>query len=260
LNVYVGCAFGCVYCYAQTYVPNFHTPRVKPNFRKGLITDIKRLREKEERVWISISNSCDPLQPLEERVGDTLFALNKLSESGFPLLLITKNPKLLLVKGYMEALSKGPSKIQVSIPFIKTPLEGGAPPSEERFLSIKELVKEGLDVSIRIDPVIPGQIGQDVQELKELIFRAKEAGVKKIYAKVLRLMTGFKRIRPKFYETLLPFYKKEGVWCGTYYVLKDHIKEELLLPIWESAQEAEMELFTCTDRLYSPGVRQCEFS
>jgi DNA repair photolyase len=224
------------------------------------MNDIKRLQEKEERAWISISNSCDPLQPLEERVGDTLFALHKLSENGFPVLLITKNPRLLLTKTYQEALRKGVVKIQVSIPFLKTPLEPGAPPSEDRFLSVKELVKEGFEVSIRIDPVIPGPIGQSFQELKELVFRAKEAGVKKIYAKALRLMTGFKKIRPQFYESLLPLYRKEGMWCGSYYVLKNPVKEELLRPIWESVQEANMELFTCTDRVGFPGVRQCEFS
>ncbi len=262
LNVYVGCAFGCRYCYGQTYIRDFSIPRAKSRFPELLERDIELLKEAGLRPWISISNSTEPLQPLEEREGHTLYALRRLLEEGFPVLLVTKNPEKLCEPSYLEALSRGEARIHVTIPFLRqNPLEPHAPPPKERIRGVERLSALGFDVGVRIDPVLPQVegLGQNPEELRELVFLLREAGARRIYAKCLRLMGRLKALQPDLYSALKPFYRDHGIWRGSYYILRDEAKEELLFPIWEAAREAGLRLFTCTDRVNLPGALRCEF-
>lgn len=262
LNVYVGCEYGCRYCYGQSYIKDFCHPRPKGDFERDLERDIRLLKGQGLEPWVSISNSTDPLQPIEERYRHTLYSLKRLLEEGFPVLLLTKNPKTLLSPEYLNALFLGRARIHVTIPFLrKSPLEPRSPSPEERIEAVGNLVSLGFDVGVRIDPVIPweGGLGQSPDELRFLVFRLADVGVKKIYTKGLRLMGRHRCLQPDFYFALKPLFRRQGIWKGTYFVLRDEEKARLLSPVIEAAREAKVEVFTCTDTLEFLGVRRCEF-
>lgn len=229
---------------------------------KALEGDIALLKDWGLRPWISISNSTDPLQPLEKELGHFLYSLRRLLEEGFPVLIVTKNPGMLLDPPYLEALKEGRVRIHVTIPFLKeSPLEPRSPLPKERIEAVGKLVSMGLDLGVRIDPVIPpeGGFGQSEEDLRQLVLRLSEVGVRKVYAKVLRLMVRFGALQEDFYLALRPFYQQKGLWRGSYFVLREEERVRLLLPIIEAATENKMEVFTCTDPVGLPGVRRCEF-
>lgn len=262
LNVYVGCSFGCKYCYGQSYIRAFGRPRAKRDFERNLERDIATLKERGIRPWVSISNSTDPLQSLERRYRHTLYALRRLLDEGFPVLVVTKNPRMLLEPEYLEAIGRGFTKIHVTIPFLQpSPLEPHGPPPEDRIEAIRELISLGFDVGVRVDPVIPrvGEIGQSEEELRLLLWRLAEAGVRRIYAKVLRLMGRLKALQGPFYASLKPYFQRAGIWKGSYFVLSEEERARVLSPLVEFAHDLGMEVFTCTDRVGLPGVRRCEF-
>ena len=124
------------------------------------------------------------------------------------------------------------------------------------------LTRAGLEVRARIDPLIPpvGGLGQTPGELRELVLRLAEAGVRGVYAKCLRLMGGLRRLQPELYRALLPAYRARGEWRARGWHLRPEAKRELLEPVWEAAQEAGLRLFTCTDAVDLPGVGRCELS
>ncbi len=114
VNVYTGCAFQCIYCYARAYIRDFEKPRCKSNFEENLKKDVKKAVEIGlNKLPVSTSNSCDPLQPLEDKYGHTLFTIKLLTENDFPI-IITKNPSKLLESKYLEAMDSKRTLIEVT--------------------------------------------------------------------------------------------------------------------------------------------------
>ncbi|MCS7336678.1 MAG: hypothetical protein NZ739_00345 [Verrucomicrobiae bacterium] len=67
INVYTGCAHGCVYCYARSYEPQQASP--KRDFARMLARDLADLdRFNVPPAPVHLSNSTDPFQPLELRM------------------------------------------------------------------------------------------------------------------------------------------------------------------------------------------------
>lgn len=252
LNVYLGCFFRCRYCY--TLWSNTHWKvKCKEGFKDGLKKDIEEIKKKGlSHLLISISNSTEPLQPLEYKYRHTLFALKTLAEAGLKGVIITKNPSLLLDPLYLKHLSEGNFIVQVTVPFIKKNVfEPFAPPPSMRLFACKNLIKNGIKVILRIDPLVPNVdgIGQKKEEILTLLSQAHDVGIEYIIAKCLRLLGAMKHYYPSIYKRLLPFYKRYGHWIANAYELKDLAKEQLLSPIYEESVKRRIKLFTCIDKV-----------
>ncbi|ODA45213.1 Radical SAM domain protein [Thermodesulfovibrio sp. N1] len=65
LNPYTGCAHGCIYCYASSYIKNFFNCRTKPNLLEDLKRQIKKISKDS---LISLSNTSDPYPPIEKEL------------------------------------------------------------------------------------------------------------------------------------------------------------------------------------------------
>ena len=98
LNPYIGCAHGCVYCYA-TFMKRFTGHKeewgafvdVKVNAGEVLARQMKRAK------WGNITSGTvtDPYQPLEERYGITRACLEVLTDYDFPISILTKSDLVL---------------------------------------------------------------------------------------------------------------------------------------------------------------------
>jgi DNA repair photolyase len=130
---------------------------------------------------VHLSNSTDPLQPLEEQHRHTLFVLERLAEHRnrfTTVTLLTKNPALLMDDRYIRVLQRisrlppdhprgcwfdahghPPLRVECSLAFFNDEhrrlLDPAAPSVESRMEALRFLQKDGLPVFVRIDPLFP---------------------------------------------------------------------------------------------------------
>jgi DNA repair photolyase len=180
INVYTGCQHECQYCYATGYITA--EPNCKNRFRHELCKDLEALEACDvPPAPVHLSNSTDPLQPLEQQHRHTLFVLERLAEHRkrfTTVTLLTKNPAVLMDDRYVQVLhrlSELPPdhtrrpwfdahgcpglRVECSLAFFKDEhrrlLDPAAPSVESRMESLRFLQKAGLPVFLRIDPLFP---------------------------------------------------------------------------------------------------------
>lgn len=264
VNPYKGCPYRCVYCYIYGYTKtaNIRNPASRKLFKRRFKRDLREYaRLGIPKYPVYISSSCEPLHPfLEERYGNTLYALEALKEEGFPVVVLTKNPAQLLKEEYLEVLDKTSTAVHISIPFLDNRFEPNAPPPIDRVWAASKLVKEGLTVYIRVEPVIPSYgvvAGQSKVELESIVKEARKAGVQDIISKCLLLPIGVGKVYPSFYKELKPYYLRHGYRDGTYYVLDYKTRIALLMPLYTACRRNGARLWTQINELSSHETPSC---
>jgi DNA repair photolyase len=179
INVYAGCSHECKYCYAQGYEPD--QARCKDDFKKKLLKDLSEIEEFNlPAAPVHLSNSTDPLQPIERQQKLTLYTLQQLlryRQYFTSVVILTKNPSILLEPEYMAVLKKlvklpeGHShksffgnnfeptlKIEASLAFANQDdadfYDLGAPSILNRKNALKQLRQNDIPVVLRIDPLL----------------------------------------------------------------------------------------------------------
>ncbi len=217
LNVYVGCDHACGYCYVNGYLGR--NVAAGPHAKRAFLTQLDRdLRDIEALgvpvVPIHLSNSTDPLQQrLEAEYGHLQAAMSGIARrrSCFgPFVILTKNPARLVKGPYLELLGGlAPATVQVSCAFWRDEArrfyEPDAPSVASRLRAMRALVKAGVDVELRLDPLFPAswageQLGvhpplehyglpeaQTLQDLAGLVSAARDAGVRRVVTSPLKV-------------------------------------------------------------------------
>lgn len=229
LNPYVGCEFGCSYCYARythRYVverahgagkltdaelADYRGPQgweaferrifVKEQILGALETDLRRLTEGQTVV---IGTATDPYQPAERRFRITRAVLGRLARcEGISIGIITKSPlvardiDLLRRVGERNALEVYVSLITVDADLVRT-LEARSPLPAARLRGLAKLTAAGINAGLIVAPVLPG-ITDDLPHLEALFGAAREAGARFLHAGPLRL---YPAIRDRFLPLL----------------------------------------------------------
>jgi len=236
LNPYVGCEFGCTYCYARfahRYVVERGCQSGEPGasawddeaferqvFVKSEAPDVLGLTLKPSRLGdaaIAIGTATDPYQPAERRFRLTRRILERLAQfHGLNVSLVTKSP---LVARDLDVLARLAERsrltvylslITVEVPLIKK-LEARSPMPQVRLKALEKLVRGGIRAGVMIAPVVPGVTDRTAQ-LLDLMRAAKAAGAAFAHAEPLRL---YPATRPKFlpviarhFPALLPRYER----------------------------------------------------
>src|SRR6266480_5409189 len=229
LNPYVGCEFGCSYCYAR-YAHRYVVERAHD---AGKLTDAEfadyrgahgweafeqRIFVKEQIVGaldadlkhvpfgecIVIGTATDPYQPAERRFRLTRAVLQLLTRcEGLSFGIITKSPliardcDLLLRLQERNELQIHVSLITVDAPLARK-LEARSPVPIARLRALKKLVDAGVNAGLIVAPVLPG-ITDGMALLDALFAAAKRAGARFIHAGPLRL---YPAIRDRFLPVL----------------------------------------------------------
>lgn len=239
VNPYVGCAFGCTYCYAR-YAHRYVMERAADSDRleNALSADfesmapwlaferrifVKRdapeilaraLRAGGERYLglvngetILIGSATDPYQPAERRFRVTRRTLEVLADHpGLRIVIITKSPLITRDVDLLKRIARH-SRVRVQISLITLDrdlarrIEPRSPTPDSRLRAIARLCAAGIDTGVNCMPVLPG-ITDDPAALDELVRRVAEAGAVEIGACALRLDRSA-RLR------YLPFIEKE---------------------------------------------------
>ena len=239
INPYVGCAFGCAYCYARyahRYViersVNAHPEQrqlreafetlppwlaferqifVKENAAEVLRRTLRFGSDKHLNLLkgegIGIGTATDPYQPAERRFRITRGILEVLSEhEGLSVWIITKSP---LVTRDVDLLRRIARRNQISVHIslitidreLARRLEPRAPTPEARLRALARLREHGIEAGINVMPVLPG-ITDRPDQLEPLIKAIAGAGATYLNACALRLRSAAR-------QRYLPFIEKE---------------------------------------------------
>ncbi|MFA6888038.1 MAG: radical SAM protein [Candidatus Woesearchaeota archaeon] len=265
VNVYQGCEFAHKYCYIADCV------KPQEGFREHLqdrIREAKRLGL--EDVFVIVSSSTDPFQPIEREKRDSLFALDSLLSNGFPVLVMTRNPQILLEKEYRKVIENPRLYVDVSVPSTHENdpdsvfYSAIAPSLDGIFGAIRELSDTGIYVRVKVEPIVPTTNmihGQTEEEIKEVIRRSKDAGVKTIISKTMRLNEHVPR---GLYDALIVYYQsngeRESYGNTTNLVLRSELRRQLLQPVYEASREYAIPFCACVDAdVFSERTVSCRF-
>src|SRR5450759_3013378 len=241
INPYIGCAFGCAYCYARythryvmeraatdekmtdvlgeaynrlppwlAFERNIFVKRNAPGIlsrtlRFGSDRHLKLL----DGETIVIGTATDPYQPAERRFGVTRGILEVLAEHpGLKVSIITKSP---LITRDIDLLSRinrlSDLSIHISLITLDRELarriEPRSPTPESRVRALARLREAGLDVGINCMPVLPG-ITDNPSDLEALVKRVSEAGATHVGACALRLQPAARKRYLPFIEEQFP--------------------------------------------------------
>jgi DNA repair photolyase len=159
-NPYVGCSFGCTYCYAM-FLPQNRRPRGdwgKWFQAKANAVEIARRQvPKVAGQAVYLSSVTDPYLPAERSLELTRGILEVLVPYQPRLLIQTRGP---LVVRDRDVLGRfGAVRVNVSIPTdseeVRRVFEPKAPPLERRWQAAAALRDAGLPVGICVTPLLP---------------------------------------------------------------------------------------------------------
>ena len=239
VNPYIGCAFGCAYCYARythryvmersganstldgalardaaamppwlaferrIFVKHNAPARLRQSLRQGGARHLGLVQGEA----IVIGTATDPYQPAERRFHLTRGILEVVSEHpGLRLVIITKSPLITRDVDVLTRITRH-SSLSIHLSLITLDrelarrLEPRAPTPEARLRALARLRDVGLDVGINVMPVLPG-ITDAPAGLDALVARVAALGA-------THVNTGTLRLQAEARKRYLPFIDQE---------------------------------------------------
>jgi DNA repair photolyase len=236
LNPYIGCEFGCTYCYARyahryaverardagklndAEFQDFRGPHgweaferrifVKERLLGALEADLGRYfrtaHSPDRPAPIVIGTATDPYQPAERRFRLTRQVLERLARcEGLNVGIITKSPLIARDLDVLRQLQQR-SDLEVYISLITLDarlirqVEPRSPLPAVRLRALGRLTAAGINAGLIVAPVLPG-ITDDRPHLEALFRAAREAGARFVHAGPLRL---YPAVRDRFLPVL----------------------------------------------------------
>jgi DNA repair photolyase len=209
INPYVGCEFGCTYCYARDThrwvmertggqsvgrLPPWEAFEKEILVKSGVAEVLARTLNPARVAGHSlvIGTATDPYQPAERKFQLTRRILEVLrSYHGLSIEIITKSPlvtrDLDLLRGISE---RNEMSVNISLatadPGLARRLELRSPVPSARLRALRRLIEGGVHAGLIVAPILPG-ITDDWAGLARLIEAAKEAGARYVIGSALRL-------------------------------------------------------------------------
>ncbi|HJR62710.1 MAG TPA: radical SAM protein [Gemmatimonadaceae bacterium] len=241
INPYIGCAFGCAYCYAR-YAHRYVMERaaaadklegeisrdfremppwlaferhifVKQNapavLQRALRYGSARHVALAQGDCIVIGTATDPYQPAERRFRITRGILETLAQhEGLDVVVITKSPLITRDIDVLSRLARHSSlSVHLSLITLRRELarrlEPRAPTPESRVRALERLRQAGIEAGINCMPVLPG-ITDDPSDIEALVKRVAQAGATYFGACALRLQSSARKRYLPFIEQEFP--------------------------------------------------------
>ncbi len=160
INPYIGCGFGCKYCFAQ-FIGAFKYKRGIWGrdvwIRKNIPQQLNRELSKISHYTVFLSSSCDPYQPAEKIYGLTRKILSTLITHRIKTFIMTKST---LIKRDIDLL-KLSKELTLNITVttdredVRKVFEPYTPSIKDRLGLLKLLRNAGIDANIFVGPVLP---------------------------------------------------------------------------------------------------------
>ncbi len=230
INPYVGCAFGCSYCYAS-FMGRFVNTKVedwgnyvfaKVNLPEIFDKELRNFKHKDKSVFLS--SVTDPYQGAEGKYQLTRKALELLLKHKWQgtVGILTKSP---LVTRDIDLFKQFPN-IEVGLTVTSTDddvsrfLERAAPPASLRIKTLKTLHDAGIPTYAFVGPLLP-HFSATPHNLKDIFDALRDTGVKELFIEHINLSPYIKKrltekmkgtdsaIIKKFYSSQSKNYRKE---------------------------------------------------
>lgn len=232
LNPYIGCRFGCIYCYAS-FMGRFVGKKIqdwgsyvypKINAVELLKNELpRRLKNKGKGKEIFLSSVTDPYQGLEAKYKLTRGCLEALADFRFEgiVSILTKSP---LVTRDIEVLKRLKTVVGLTVTStddrISRYFEKYAPKVSDRYKALKKLNQAGIKTYAFVGPLLPHFVAEK-KELEKVFQKLNQVGTEDIYIEHLnlsryirnRLMKEMKQmpkeILKKFYSSQTKSYRQD---------------------------------------------------
>lgn len=211
INPYLGCRFGCKYCYAS-FIGRWKHPGekwgefvdVKINAADILQKELKRKKSKNFGS-IFFGSVTDPYQGLEAKYKITRQCLQVIADFGYEdsVSLLTKSPLVLRdIDAFkkIKQMSVGLTTTSTDDPISKY-LETYAPPAEKRIKALKKLKDAGIETYAFVGPLLPNFVWEK-GNLEKLFQKLAETKVDEIWVEHINLSSYIK-------ERLFAYLKKD---------------------------------------------------
>jgi DNA repair photolyase len=159
-NPYVGCSFGCIYCYAM-FLPQNRRPKEDwGKWFQAKINAVEVARKQAPKVAgqaVYLSSVTDPYLPAERSLQLTRGILEALIPHKPRLLVQTRGP---LVVRDIDLLQRFKAvRVNISIPTdseeVRQAFEPKAPPLERRWEAATKIKAAGIPIGICVTPMLP---------------------------------------------------------------------------------------------------------
>lgn len=208
INPYVGCRFGCTYCYAS-FMGRFVGKKIadwgeyvypKINAPELLKKELpKKLKDKGKGQEVFMSSVTDPYQGLEAKYQLTRKCLEALADFGFEgtLSILTKSNLVTRDIDLFKRFSHPVVGLTVTSTDdnISRYFEKYAPPVSARFEALRKLNDAGIRTYAFVGPLLPHFVARE-DELEKVFQKLVEVGTWDVYVETLNL-TGYIRGRLK---------------------------------------------------------------
>lgn len=159
-NPYVGCSFGCVYCYAM-FLPQNRRPREDwGRWFQAKANAIELARKHAHKVAgqaLYLSSVTDPYLPAERSLQLTRGILEALLPYKPRLLVQTRGPLVVRDLDLLKQFSA--VRVNFSIPTdceeVRQAFEPKAPPLERRWAALEAIRAAGVPIGLCITPMLP---------------------------------------------------------------------------------------------------------
>jgi DNA repair photolyase len=159
-NPYLGCSFGCCYCYAM-FLPQNRRPKEDwGRWFQAKVNAVALARQQARKLAgqaLYLSSVTDPYLPIERSLRLTRGILEALLPFQPRLLVQTRGP--LVVRDVDLLRQFGAVRVNVSIPTdreeVRLLFEPKAPPLERRWQALAELREAGIPVGVCVTPMLP---------------------------------------------------------------------------------------------------------
>lgn len=259
LSPYTGCDHGCLYCYASSYITNFPHLRPKKDFLKKLEKEIQKI---PAQSIITIANSSDPYNPLEEKLELTRKSLIILKKYPVQIILVTKSS---LIERDIDILKDFPHIVACITlttlkPSLSKRIEPQAPSPLKRLRAMHKLSRE-IPVACRFDPLIPGLT---TEEITEIVAKIKETGARQVITSIYKTRPdNFKRMGkafPRYKKLWDELYLEKGEKRNHYTYLPKVLREELILKVKTEAEKNGLLFSSCREGFNSYNTAACDGS
>jgi DNA repair photolyase len=172
-NPYVGCPYGCTYCYAM-FLPQNRRPKEEwGRWFQAKVNAVVLARKQAPKLAgqaLYLSSVTDPYLPIERSLQLTRGILETLVPYQPRLLIQTRGPLVVRDRDVLKQFHA--VRVNVSIPTdsdaVRQAFEPKAPPLERRWQALAELRAAGIPVGICVTPLLP------LQDLETFVARLRD--------------------------------------------------------------------------------------
>ena len=198
INPYIGCRYGCTYCYAS-FMGRFVEKKVKDwgnyifikeNAPEILKKDLKKLKNKGKGKSILLSSVTDPYQGVEAKYKLTRKCIEILLDWGFEgtLGILTKSNLVLRDMDLLTLFKNAEVGLTVTSTDddISKYFEKYAPPASQRLDTLKKLNAGRIKTYAFVGPLLPHFVAEKYK--LDMLFKAiYETGTKDLYIEHINL-------------------------------------------------------------------------